>query len=66
MKMIDLCNQFAEDLEFGVLIGWADILAVDHNENEWLDDEWPDREDELRAEVADALFVAGERGRYDT
>ena len=59
MTMTDLIEQFVEDLEFDVLLGWADLFKVEHNEKHWLDDEWPDKEDELRVEVADSMGKIG-------
>ena len=41
MDIDDLIDQFVEDLDFEVLIIWADILDVEHDENMWLDDMWP-------------------------
>ena len=53
--MSDFALQLVEDMEFDVLIAWADILTVPHDENQWLDDEYPDKTDELRVAVADAM-----------
>ncbi len=53
--MSDFALQLVEDMEFDVLIAWADILKVPHDENQWLDDEYPDKTDELRVAVADAM-----------
>jgi len=61
MTITDLIDQFISDLEFDVLIAWADMLKVPHDEDMWFDDEWPDREDELRVKVAGALGQVGEK-----
>ncbi len=61
MKLDDLIVQLVEDLELGSLIGWADIFGVEHDEEQWLDDEWPDREDELRVAVAEAMQRVGKK-----
>jgi hypothetical protein len=55
----DLIEQFVEDLDFDVLIVWADILGVEHDENSWLDDMWPELEGELREKVGDAMATVG-------
>lgn len=55
MDMTDLITQFTEDLTFDVLIIWADILGVEHDENMWIDDMWVEKETELRQEVAEAM-----------
>lgn len=59
MDIDDLIDQFIEDLDFEVLIIWADILGVEHDEDFWLDDMWPDCESELRVEVGDAMRNVG-------
>lgn len=61
MDMDDLIDQFVSDLDFEVLIIWADILNVEHDEDMWLDDMWTDCEDELRVEVAEAVRKVGEK-----
>ena len=63
MTMDDLIEQFVSDLDFDVLIIWADILEVEHDENMWLDDMWPDCEAELRTEVGDAMARVGQKAR---
>lgn len=63
MDMDDLIDQFVGDLEFDVLVIWADILGVEHDENMWLDDMWPDSESELRVEVGDAMRKVGVKNK---
>lgn len=58
----DLIDQFVEDLDFDVLIIWADILNVEHEENSWLDDMWPELENELREKVGEAIAQIGRKG----
>ena len=60
MNTENLIDQFVEDLDFDVLIIWADILGVEHEEKSWLDDMWPDKESELRVEVMNAMAKVGE------
>lgn len=60
MKMDDLIDQFVEDLDFEVLIIWADILNVDVDPPP-LSDMWPDWQNELRIEVGDAMGKVGQR-----
>jgi len=59
LSIEDLINQFTEDLDFDVLIVWADILGVDHDEKTWLGDMWVEREVDLRNEVAEAMAKVG-------
>lgn len=47
-----------ENIEFENLIDWADWLEVEHDENMWLDDMWPDYEEQLKVDVAEALRKA--------
>ena len=58
MEKEDLINQFVETLDFDKLIALADILDVEHEEKQWLDDEYPDKEDELGLRVAEAMQTA--------
>jgi hypothetical protein len=55
MDIDDLINQFTEDLAFDALLIWA----VEHNQEQWLDDDWPDKENELRTAVAEAMERVG-------
>lgn len=50
-KMQNFAEIFVGDLPTEALFGWCDIFKVPHNEDAWLDDDWPDKEDELRAEL---------------
>ena len=63
MQMEDLVNQFVSDLDFDVLVGWCDIFGIDHEEEMWLDDDWPDKDMELRGELADKMFDVGNRAK---
>lgn len=57
----DLIDQLVSDLALDVLVGWADILNVEHDFEQWLDDDYPDKEDELRVKVAEAMRKVGEK-----
>ncbi len=52
-RPLEQCS--VDDIPFLTLAKWADSLGVSHNESQWLDDEWPDKEDELRVAVAEAM-----------
>ena len=58
MKTDTALSQYADDLHFEALIDFCNIYKVPHNETEWLDDEWPDKEDELRTKLAEAMTKA--------
>lgn len=59
----DFIANFVDALDFDTLLTWADITRVEHNETEWFDDEWPDREAELRDNVVEALMNFGKEKR---
>ncbi|MHC4346341.1 MAG: hypothetical protein ACYSUP_16830 [Planctomycetota bacterium] len=61
LTMDDLICQFVEDVDFDTLIIWADILGVEHDENHWLDDMWPELEGELREKVGEAMTRVGKK-----
>ncbi len=52
---------FVDELDFDVLIAWADMLDVPHDENYWTDDDMPDKESSLRAAVAEAILKVGSK-----
>lgn len=54
--------QLFEAMDFDELIVWAKLYEVEHNEEEWLKDEWTDKERDLRGEVADAAIKVFEKG----
>ncbi len=60
-NMDDFYAQFVEDLDFDVLIGWADLFGIDHDYKSWLDDDYPDKESELRGQLAEAMGKVGEK-----
>ncbi len=49
-------TEFVSMLSFENLIEVADVLKVPHDEDQWLDDDYPDKEDALRVAVAEALL----------
>lgn len=61
LNLQDLIETFVEKLDFDLLIGWADMLKVPHNEDEWFDDDYVDREDTLRVAIAEAMMQVGRK-----
>lgn len=57
--MTHFALQLVEDMEFDVLIAWADILKVPHDEHTWMDDDWTYFENDLRVAVAEAMEKVG-------
>ena len=60
MTMTDLIDQLIEDMDFDVVVEWAKILEVEVNPPP-LGDMWPDWENELRVEVAEAMEKVGQK-----
>ena len=48
-------DEFVSLLDFDSLLIWAEALGVPPDLDFWLDDEYPDKEAELRVEVEDVL-----------
>ena len=48
-----------DTINFAGLIKLADKLDVPHDEGDWFDDEFPDKEDALRIAVAEAMGKVG-------
>ena len=45
-----------DEMDFKTVAKWAYILGVEYElSSQWLDDEWPDKEDELRVKVIDVM-----------
>jgi hypothetical protein len=59
MKIEDLIDQFCEDLTEDALFIWCDILKVEHDEDTWFDDQWPDKSGKLRTRLAEAMERIG-------
>ena len=51
---------FVESMDLALVIAWANVLGVEHNEKSWLDDEYPDKESDLRVRLATAIARVGE------
>jgi hypothetical protein len=51
-------DQLLDFIDFDTLIIWADALEVEHDEESWLDDMWPDAQAEIEREVGEALLKA--------
>ena len=60
MKLNNLIDQFTNDLDFEALKHWCAILSVDYEEPP-CGDIWPDWEDELRSEIAEAMMKLGDK-----
>ena len=58
-------DNLIDSLSFSAIIQWADTYDIPHYEDQWLDDEWPDREDELRVQVKECVQTAMETYRKD-
>ena len=58
----EVIYELYEAIAFDTLIVWANFYKVEHNEEEWSDDEWPDKESVLRQEVSDAAIRVFEKG----
>ena len=54
----DVIDKIFDCIDFDELIIWANALGVDHDEEFWLDDMWPDAEAELNVKVSEALLKA--------
>lgn len=60
MQIEDLIDQLVEDMDFDVVKLWAETLGVEVNPPP-LDDMYPDWDNELRVEVAEAMMKIGKK-----
>ncbi len=51
---------FVESMSLTQVVAWADILGVEHDKESWLDDEYLEKEDDLRVRLAVAMTQIGE------
>lgn len=51
----DKVYELFDDIDFELLIKWADVLGVNTNVSEWPKSEWTDLESELRQEVSNTM-----------
>ncbi len=51
---------FVESMDFAEVIVWANKLGVEHDKESWLDDEYPEKENDLRVRLATAMAQIGE------
>ena len=58
MKIEDFLTQFVEDLDSEALLIWAEIHKLNPDIGSWLDDDFPDKEDELRVELTEVMIKA--------
>lgn len=61
MTLDDQILQLVEAFSLEQLIAWADLLGVQDTIEQWLDDDYPDKENELRVDVAEAFMKVGEK-----
>lgn len=64
MTVDNSIEQFVENIEFDMLMALACLLHIGRDVAhvpDWLDDEWPDREDKLRVAVAEAMMKVGQK-----
>ncbi|KKM86007.1 hypothetical protein LCGC14_1283390 [marine sediment metagenome] len=54
-KMKPNIEQFVDELDFDMLIILARGLGLPFDHTQWTDDQWPDKEDELRVALAERL-----------
>lgn len=58
----DAMTELFNDVTFETLIVWADLLKIEHDEENWLDDEWTEKEDALRQRLTEFATTVLEEG----
>ena len=53
-------DKFVESMSLTLVIAWANVLGVEHDKESWLDDEYPEKENDLRVRLATAMARVGE------
>ena len=57
MSVESVMEQCVEALDFTQVCEFTEVLGIENDSDQWLDDEWPDNEDELRVKVAKQLLL---------
>lgn len=57
MSIESITEQFVEELDFKQVCEFTEVLGIENDSDQWLDDEWPDKESELRVKVAKQLLL---------
>jgi hypothetical protein len=58
-------DNLIDSLSFSAIIQWCATYDIPCHPEEWGDDEYPDKEDELRVQVKDCMQTAMETYRSD-
>jgi len=61
MTIESFAANFVDAMDVDTVITWAAILSVPHDKYSWVDDEWPDKTDELRVAVTEAMLKVGKK-----
>ena len=48
-------EQYIDDMSLKVLLAYCNIYGIDHDQERWLDDDYPDKEDELKVKLKDIM-----------
>ena len=59
MAFEHLLTDYLDALPLDNLVAWADLLGVRHDRDRWLDDDYPDKEEDLRTRVEHAVSLIG-------
>ena len=57
MSVESVMEQCVEALDFTQVCEFTEVLGIENDSDQWLDDEWPDKESELRVKVAKQLLL---------
>ncbi len=52
-------DSFVESMSLTLVIAWANLLGIEHDKESWLDDEYPEKEDDLRVSLAEKMAQVG-------
>jgi hypothetical protein len=63
--MEDDIDNLIDNLDFSAIIQWAKTYDIPYNYESWSDDEWPVKEDALRAAVKDCILTRMSTYRKD-
>ena len=51
---------FVENMDLAEVVAWANKLGVEHQKESWLDDEYLDKESDLRVRLVATMMQIGE------
>ncbi len=54
-RLGEIIDEFVSELEGDSIVNMADVLSIEHDRDNWLDDEYPGKEADLAVKVGEKI-----------